>query len=540
MNEGDREFIIKKNMKKKILELDEKMTGLLSPFQELLSLKVDDEVFAKFEPKEKREKTFEALRDFLIRLSHKQPLVLAFEDLHWMDKTTQDFLNYFIGWLANSRILLILLYRPEFTHQWGNKTYYTKIGVNQLSTVSSGELIKAILEEGEVASELRQLILNRAAGNPLFMEEFTHGLIENGSIERKDERYVLSRRLDDIQVPDTIQGIIAARLDRLEDNLKRTMQVASVIGRDFAFRILQTITGMREELKSQLLNLQGLEFIYEKNLFPELEYIFKHALTQEVAYNSLLLKRRKEIHEKIGNAIEELYAERLEEFYEMLAYHYTKSDNPEKACHYSKLSGDKAGGLSSHWEAFGFYKNAVELLDKMPTAKLKKEEKLGILFLAGNALAPLGFPEGSLEILQEREKLARELGDSRSLARTYSSISNYHSHRGNAQLGLKYSTYAFEEAKKNQDIEVMAPSATSLAVAYLSTGDFLKIVDFAPGVIDLIEKMERKSDFFLFAMNPYSALCMCCGLSMVNFGNFDEGKVFLNKALRNCSWARSI
>jgi predicted ATPase len=149
-----------------------------------------------------------------------------------------------------------------------------------------------MLEGGEVATELRDLILKRAAGNPLYMEELTQTLIENGTIKKLDNQYVLSRQVSDIQVPDTVQGIIAARMDRLEENLKRTMQVASVIGRDFAVSILQTITGMREELKSYLRNLQGLEFIYEKNLFPELEYIFKHALTQEVAYNSLLLKRR--------------------------------------------------------------------------------------------------------------------------------------------------------------------------------------------------------------------------------------------------------
>jgi predicted ATPase len=143
-------------------------------------------------------------------------------------------------------------------------------------------------------------------------------------------------------VPDTIQGIIAARMDRLEDNLKRTMQLASVIGREFAFRILQTITGMREEIKSYLLNLQGLEFIYEKSLFPELEYIFKHALTQEVAYNSLLLKRRSEIHQKIAEAIEKLYAERLEEFFEVLAYHYSKGEDFKKALQYLKFSGNKA------------------------------------------------------------------------------------------------------------------------------------------------------------------------------------------------------
>jgi predicted ATPase len=184
--------------------------------------------------------------------------------------------------------------------------------------------------------------LGRAAGNPLFMEELTHSLLENGSIQKKDHQYFLSRRPSDIQVPDTIQGIIAARVDHLDESLKRIMQVASVIGREFAFRILQAIMEMKEELKSHLLNLQGLEFIYEKRLFPELEYIFKHALTQEVAYNSLLLKRRKEIHEKIGRTIEEIYPDRLEEFYEMLAYHYSKSDNPEKACQYLKLSGGKA------------------------------------------------------------------------------------------------------------------------------------------------------------------------------------------------------
>ena len=144
-----------------------------------------------------------------------------------------------------------------------------------------------------------------------------------------------------------------------------------MIGRDFAFRILQTITGMREELKSYLLNLQGLEFIYEKSLFPELEYVFKHALTQEVAYNSLLHKRRTEIHQKIGQAIEELWPDRLEEFYEMLAYHYSKSDNSEKAYRYLKLSGDKATKNYSNWEAFRFFKEALKTLTAMP----KTEDK---------------------------------------------------------------------------------------------------------------------------------------------------------------------
>jgi len=231
---------------------------------ELFSLKVENEEYLKLEPKQKREKTFEAIRDLLIRESQNKPLVLAIEDLHWIDKTSEEFITYLIRWLTSTNILLILLYRPEYTHAWGSKSYYNKIGVDQLSTSTSAELVQSILEGAEVVPELKKLIIGKTGGNPLFVEELTHSLLENGSIQRRDYQYVLSRKASDIQVPNTIHGIIAARIDRLEDNLKRTMQVASVIGRDFAFRILQTITGMREEIKSCLLNLQGLEFIYKR------------------------------------------------------------------------------------------------------------------------------------------------------------------------------------------------------------------------------------------------------------------------------------
>jgi len=190
---------------------------------------------------------------------------------------------------------------------------------------------------------------------------------------------VLARRSSEIEVPDTIQGIIAARMDRIEDNLKRIMQVASVIGREFAYRILATITGMKEELKASLLNLQGLEFIYEKQLFPELEYIFKHALTQEVAYNSLLLKRRKEIHEKIGRAIEELYSERLEEFCEVLAYHYARSDNKEKAVEYLNVANQKAIRASAMEEAKNYFDECMRLLDALPDNNESQERRISLL-----------------------------------------------------------------------------------------------------------------------------------------------------------------
>jgi tetratricopeptide (TPR) repeat protein len=373
IEEREREQAIAKKMKDKLTELDEELVPItLSAFQDLLSLKIEDETWLYLEPKEKKNRTFEAIRNLLISVSQKRPLVVAIEDLHWMDKTSEEFLNYFIDGLAQSPILLVLLYRPEYTHQWGSKSYYTKIGLSQFTSQSSAELIRAILYDCEIEPELETLIMDRSAGTPLYIEELTFSLLENGSIQREKNQCYLAKAPKDIQVPDTIQGIIAARIDRLEDNLKRTLQVASVIGRDFAFRILQTITGMHEELKSYLLSLQGLEFIYEKRLFPELEYIFNHALTQEVAYSSLLLKKRKDLHEKIGQAIEKIYPERLEEFYEMLAYHYYEGQDWEKALNYLAKAGDKVAAAYANREALDYYARALEVCDKLGAPALTK------------------------------------------------------------------------------------------------------------------------------------------------------------------------
>jgi len=365
------------------------------------------------------------------------------------------------------------------------------------------------------------------------MEEFTHTLLENGSIERKNNQFVLSRRVDDIQMPDTIQGIIAARMDRLEENLKRTMQVASVVGRDFAFRILQTITGMREELKAYLLNLQALEFIYEKSLFPELEYIFKHALTQEVAYNSLLQKRRKEIHEKIGRAIEELYPERLEEFYEMLAYHYSKSENLAKAYRYAKLSGEKASKNHSLWEALEFYKKVIDILDRFSEGQENKRRKLKIL----NTMAVLfrvfgGYPENSIQYLQLGEKLALELGDEASLSSIYSLMGHYQTLKGNLDIALKYQENCYQKAVALDDIELLAPTVYDLFTSYAFVGQYRKITEITPKVIDMLEKMGREADFFGRPDNVYSEMCAHYGLGLGMIGKFKMGEVFFEKSLK--------
>ena len=533
IKEGEQEFSIKKKMSEKVLQLHEKLQSDLPPFHDLLSLKVEDEAYLNLEPQQKREKTFEALRDLIIRVSLHKPLILAVEDLHWMDKTSETFLNYLIGWLANARILLILLYRPEYVHSWGSKSYYTKIGVDQLSMKTSAELVQSILQGALVVSELMELISNRTDGNPLFMEEFTHSLIENGIIQRKAHQYVLSQKPADIQVPDTIQGVIAARIDRLEDNLKSTMQVASVIGRDFAFRILQTITDMKEELKSHLINLQGLEFIYEKRLFPELEYIFKHILTQEVAYNSLLTKRRKEIHEKIGKAIEEIYTDRLEEFYEMLAYHYSKSDNHEKAYTYFRLSGNKSLKKHSPWEALHHYKEAVNALKELPASDDTRKDQIEIYRLLHAPSVILGYPEGSLEIFQDALEVSKKLRDAGNLALFYMDIGFYHYFRGETLQAIILGENAVQEAKKTDDSEAIISAINDLCYMCQTAGEYFKIMQLAPDGIGLAEKTKKEYDIFQGrTVCTYKSLCSIYGISMGMIGNFSQGKLYCEKAIQ--------
>jgi tetratricopeptide (TPR) repeat protein len=531
VEEGENDVVIRKRMGERVFQLDEKLQGILTPLQDLLSLKIGDEAYLKLEPKQRRERIFEGLRDLFIRESQNRPLVLVIEDLHWIDKTSEEFLDYLIGWLANTRILLILLHRPEYTHQWGSKSYFNRIGLDQLSLKSSAELVEAILERGEVAPELRELILNRASGNPLFMEELTYTLLENGSIQKKDYQYVLTRKPSDIQIPDTIQGIIAARMDRLEENLKKIMQVASVIGREFGFRILQAISGMRQELKTYLLNLQGLEFIYEKSLFPELEYIFKHALTQEVAYNSLLLKRRKEIHEKIGKAIEELFPNRLEEFYEMLAYHYSRSDSLEKAFQYLRLSASKATRNNSLWEALRFYKESLMILKGMPEADRNKKERLAVILLMAPILRNLGFPEDPTEILQDGERLCKEFGDKRSMALIYTHKGMYYSFKGNLALGRSYLEQSLSEAEKVSDLNILGPLAYGLFANYCLEGNYIRVVDVAPRIIHIVEETHRELEDFGLPANLYAALQCQCGFSLMALGKIEMGENLCKKAI---------
>ena len=529
IKEGQQEALVKQAIDDRLKDLPGDLTYVLPPLHELFSLSVKDDLYATLDPQQKRQRILEAIRDILLRESQRKTLVVAVENLLWIDNTSEGFLNYLIGWLANARALLILLYRPEYLPGWKQKSYYNGIALNRLAPAAGPKLIRSLLKGGDVAPEVLDLIMARAGGNPLFIEELTNTLVENGHIRKAGGSFVLSKGLSEIHVPDTVQGIIAARIDRLPENLKRLLQVASVLGKEFAFPILDRITDSIQDTKSRLFELQELEFIYEKRLFPELVYVFKHDLVQEVAYSGLLFRHRRRIHEAAGVAIETLYAERIGEFYELLAYHYSKSDNTEKAYLYLKLSGTKAVQNSSQWEAFRFYKDAIDLLDKTEQTDAVRAEQMEIRLLAASPMLSLSFPEDSLRILQDGEKLARQMRAAKYITSFCSVIGLCYSIKGDLPAGMKYGETCFRIAEKTGDVELIAPIAFDLGSNYMARGDFLKLTSVTPRVLSLIEKEGKEYDCFDRGYNIYSALLGFHGFGAGYTGDFEKACLLCSK-----------
>ena len=521
--DDDREFIIRKKIEEKILCLDKNLKSVLTPFHDLLSLKVDDDAYLQVESSERKMRVFESLMNLFVRESQSRPLIIVIEDLHWIDKISEEFLNYFIGWLQNTKILLIMLYRPEYTHQWGSKSHYTKVGLTQLGIDSSSQLVQAILEGGEITPEIREIILKRAGGNPLFVEELTHNLLENGSIEKRDRQYVLTRKASEIQVPDTLQGIIASRIDRVEQSLKRVMQMASVIGREFAFRILESIMGMREGLKSSLLNLQGLEFISEKQLFPELEYIFKHALTQEVAYNSLLQTRKKEIHKKVAQSIEALYPDRMEEYYELLAYHYKRSDDAEKALDYLDKANQKAARRNAMKEAMAYFDEAMEILDTLEVTPENQKLRISLICNQYWVFLLLLKMQQYYELMIQYQPLVVRLDDTELSARFYTSLSGCEYWVGFFDQSIETGNKAIELSKASGHPEYSYNACVTTIYSYVLTCDYDKLDALKNDVLHLLDK---KFNLLLY-VHTYCAMAFAFWIR----GQFDKAAEAGHKAL---------
>jgi class 3 adenylate cyclase len=335
-----------------VLTLDAALQDTIPALLALLEALPEDSPFRTLDPPQRRQRTLEALKRVLLRESQVQPLVLVFEDLHWIDAETQALLNSLVESLPTARMLLLVNYRPDYQHAWGSKTYYSQLRLDPLAPESAEALLQALLGDDPSLVPLTPVLIARTEGNPFFLEESVRTLVETQVLVGERGAYRLAQTLPSIQVPATVQAVLAARIDRLPPAEKHLLQAAAVIGKDVPAALLQATAAVPwEAVQRSLAHLQAAEFLYETRLFPELEYTFKHALTQEVAYNAVLLERRRGVHERAAQALEGLFAERLSEHYNALAHHYSRSGNTAKAVDYLHRAGQQAVERSAYGDA---------------------------------------------------------------------------------------------------------------------------------------------------------------------------------------------
>lgn len=489
----------------------------------------------KIPPEQWKAKLHEAIHLILANLCKYAPTVICIEDLHWADPSSIELLRNILIDLKYP-VIFLCIYRPSFSlftsHQAGSMKSYHEIRLQQLSPTDAQSMVESLLKTKTIPRQLQMFVRDKAEGNPFYLEEVINSLIETDTLVKENDSWKLTRALTEKDIPSTVQGVISARLDRLERESKRILQEASVIGRAFLYEILRRISDLKEYIDKSLINLERLDLIKTISLQPELEYIFKHALTQEVVYNGLLIKERRSIHEKIGLVMEELLHDHLPEFYETLAYHYSQSDNYQKAYEYLKLSGDKAARNYANQEAIRFYREAIRMLDAQPESLENKKEKLKVHLMMITPLMFLSYPEGSLEILQDGENLAQELGGEDSLLKILVSLSIYHSATGNPSLGLEYAEKCFNSADKIKDFGLMVQSANQICLAYWFTGDYAKVVDIGGKVIHLYEEHHLEKNIGR-GISDYSTFCALYGTSLGWVGKFKEGTDVLEKGFLN-------
>jgi class 3 adenylate cyclase/tetratricopeptide (TPR) repeat protein len=427
IHESDGDFEIREKTKKglKILEADEAAT--LPYLLELLAVKDSGIDKIPMSPEAKKNRILEAFKRITLKGSEIRPLILAYEDLHWIDKSSEELLKYVLESIPGARILLIFTYRPEFVHTWGAKSYHSQVNLNRLSNRESLIMVSYLLGTEELDRDLEEFILEKTEGVPFFIEELIKSLKDLKIIERENNRYRITKDVKEVTIPATVQDVIMARVDSLPEGTKGLLQTFSVVGRESSYDLIKRVTSLTEhELLPQLSVLKDSELIYERGIYPQSTYIFKHALTQEVVYDSLLLKRRKEIHAQIGKVIEALHPDRLEDSYERLAYHFGRSASTDKAVQYLDLANQKSIKLNAMEEAKVFFDEAMALLDALPETEENRQRRISLLANQGIVFFLLLRSPEYYDLLTRYEPMAKGLGNPSLLGAFYGCLGHCH------------------------------------------------------------------------------------------------------------------
>jgi tetratricopeptide (TPR) repeat protein len=456
---------------------------------------------------------------------------VIFEDLHWIDGESQSSLDSLVESLPATRLLLLVNYRPEYSHAWGSKTYYRQLRIDPLPPENADELLAALLGTDAALAPLKSLLVERTDANPLFLEESVRALVETGALAGEQGAYRLTRPVEQLRMPATVQAILAARIDRLEPEAKRLLQAAAVIGKDVPIPLLLAIADAPEgEVRAELTRLQAAEFLYEVRLFPDLEYTFKHALTHEVAYRGLLHDRQCALHARITEVIERFSAERIAEQTERLAHHALRGEMWEKAATYLRQAGLRVKVQGAYREAVAHLEAALGALRRLPCTRERTELTIDIHLDLRNALTPLAEWARAGDLLKEAEVLARALGDQRRLGRiaafiviTCIMVGDY-----DAAVGFGQEALAIARTHGDRSIDVLA--TFFLGQTHLVRGEFSDAVTFFERNIALEGDLRRER--FGTAVNLAAHSRVGLADTFSEFGRFDEAIAHAEAAVR--------
>jgi len=533
VEEHDDPRTIRAKVTGQVLTLDAMLQDTLPALLALLDAVPEDSPFRHLDPPQRRQRTLDGLKRVLLRESQEQPLLLVFEDLHWIDTETQALLDSLVESLPTTRLLLLVNYRPEYQHGWGSKTSYTHLRLDPLPPASADAFLRALLGDDPSLAPLTQLLIARTAGNPFFLEESVRTLVETGVLAGTPGAYRLAQPLQGIPVPATVQAVLAARIDRLPPEDKRLLQTAAVIGTDVPFALLRAIADMPEAaLHRGLAHLQAAEFLYETRLFPEQEYTFKHTLTHEVAYGSLLLERRRVLHARLVESLEALAGEPIAgEQVERLAHHAVRGEVWDKALAYCWQAGQKALARSAHREAVAAFEQALGALPHLPASRASCEQAIDLRLALDFALWRLGDWGRVLAFLREAETLAERLGDQRRLAHVSSEMADGFRILSDYEPALRAGQRALTLAIALDDHALQVEAHIQLGVIAYHCGDYGRAIAALRQTLTPLPRHSYGKDDDgpdALAVWPWSWLLVC--FSQV--GAFAEGRAMSTNLLR--------
>ncbi len=517
----------------KLMALDEALAPDVVVFLSLLDVPVDDPRWEALDPLHRRRRTLDACKHLLVRESRGQPLLLVFEDLHWIDSETQAFLDSLVEAVAGTRILLLVNYRPEYQHGWASKTPCTQFSLDALPPESADELLSLLLGSGPELDVLKRVLIERGEGNPFFLEEGVRTLVETGVLTGERGAYRLVTRPDLLKIPATIQSLLAARIDRLSPENKRVLQTAAVIGKDIPLRLLGAVAEAPGEiLDRQLSDLQAAEFLYQARRFPEeVEYTFKHALTHDVAYGGLLESQRRRLHARIVEAMENLYTERLAEQVDRLAYHAVRGEAWDKAVLYLKQGAEKAAGRSAHRAAVRYMEDALVALTRVvPTAETTRQA-IDFRFAIRNWLFALGEHTRIRAHLEEAQRLAQASQDTDRLAWTRVYMSNYFWREGDPERAVALGRQALDIADERRDVPLAVTANLRLGQAYHGLGDYRRAMQHLERNVLALKGEDRLALFGLAGLPSVFSRGFLVW-SLAEAGKFQEGITHGEEAIK--------